>query len=355
MHLNELTAHEIHDMLIKTREVSALEVTASVLNRIDAVESKIKSFISIQKEQAIEQAKEVDKKLASGEQLPHLAGIPIAIKDNIIIGGIPTTCASKMLENFIPPYNATVVNCLMRDNPVLIGKTNMDEFGMGSSTETSHFGPTHNPWDLERVPGGPSGGAAAAIAANETIVALGSDTGGSIRQPAAFCGVVGLKPTYGRVSRFGLVAYASSLDQIGPITKDVRDSAILMNYISGHDPLDSTSADRYAPNYLDALVGDVRGVKIGVPCEYFTGGIDEDVKAAIHKSINLLCELGASSDSVSLPHTEYAVPTYYVIATAEASANLARYDGVRYGHRSSSSRNLLQMYKKTRSEGFGME
>lgn len=355
MHLNELTAHEIHDMLIKTREVSALEVTASVLNRIDAVESKIKSFISIQKEQAIEQAKEVDKKLASGEQLPHLAGIPIAIKDNIIIGGIPTTCASKMLENFIPPYNATVVNCLMRDNPVLIGKTNMDEFGMGSSTETSHFGPTHNPWDLERVPGGSSGGSAAAIAANETILALGSDTGGSIRQPAAFCGVVGLKPTYGRVSRFGLVAYASSLDQIGPITKDVRDSAILMNYISGHDPLDSTSADRYAPNYLDALVGDVRGVKIGVPCEYFTGGIDEDVKAAIHKSINLLCELGASSDSVSLPHTEYAVPTYYVIATAEASANLARYDGVRYGHRSSSSRNLLQMYKKTRSEGFGME
>ncbi|RKY03091.1 Asp-tRNA(Asn)/Glu-tRNA(Gln) amidotransferase GatCAB subunit A [Candidatus Poribacteria bacterium] len=354
MELYEMTAHQLRDLLRK-REVSAVEIVKSVLERIGQVEEKIKAYITITDDLALKQAEEVDRKLASGEELPDLAGIPVAIKDNICTKGVLTTCASKILYNFVPPYNATVMEKLNRQMIVMIGKTNMDEFAMGSSTENSGFFITRNPWDLDRVPGGSSGGSAAAIAADEAICALGSDTGGSIRQPAALCGVVGLKPTYGRVSRFGLVAFASSLDQIGPITKDVEDCALMMNAICGYDPMDSTSANVPVPDFTKSLIPDVKGIKIGVPKEYFIEGIDPEVEEAVKAGLKKFEEMGAMVEEISLPHTEYAVADYYIIASAEASANLERYDGVKYGFRAEGAEDLIDMYKKTRSQGFGPE
>lgn len=354
MELYYLTAHELHQLLVK-KEVSAEEICRAVLARINAVEDKIKAYVTITEELALEQARAVDRKIAAGEEISPLAGIPVAVKDNICTRGVRTTCSSKILYNFVPPYDATVVQKLKAAGTVLVGKTNMDEFAMGSSTENSGFFPTANPWDLERVPGGSSGGSAAAVAAGEAVVALGSDTGGSIRQPAALCGVVGMKPTYGAVSRYGLVAFASSLDQIGPLTRDVRDLALVLNAICGHDPLDSTSVPRAHPDYTSFLVDDVKGLRIGVPREYMGEGIDPPVREVISRAIKLLASLGAEVEETSLPHTRYALPTYYLIAPAEASSNLARYDGVRYGYRAEDARDVVDMFMKTRSRGFGPE
>ncbi|MCD6506150.1 Asp-tRNA(Asn)/Glu-tRNA(Gln) amidotransferase subunit GatA [Candidatus Poribacteria bacterium] len=354
MELYSMTAHQLRDLLRKG-EVSATDIVKSVLERIDEVEEKIKAYITITDDLALRSAEKVDELLAKGEELPDLAGIPVAIKDVICTKGVLTTCASKILYNFVPPYDATVMVKLNRQMIAMIGKANMDEFAMGSSTENSGFFITHNPWGLDRVPGGSSGGSAAAVAADEAICSLGSDTGGSIRQPAALCGVVGLKPTYGRVSRFGLVAFASSLDQIGPITKDVEDCALMMNAICGYDPMDSTSADVPVPDFTKSLIPEVKGFKIGVPKEYFIEGIDPEVEKAVRKALEKFEELGASVEEISLPHTEYAVADYYIIASAEASANLERYDGVKYGYRAEGARDLIDMYKKTRSEGFGAE
>jgi aspartyl-tRNA(Asn)/glutamyl-tRNA(Gln) amidotransferase subunit A len=357
--LEELTCHEIHDLL-KSKEITSFEVTLAVINRIEALEPKINAYITTCFDEAIEQAKKIDKKIAHGDEIHPLAGIPIAIKDNMCTKGIKTTCASKILHNFIPPYDAFVIQKLKEIGAVIIGKTNMDEFAMGSSCENSYFGATKNPWDLDAVPGGSSGGSAACIAADESILALGSDTGGSIRQPAALCGVVGFKPTYGRVSRFGLIAFASSLDQIGPITKDVTDCALLLNLICMHDKNDSTSSKYPTPDYTKFLINDVSGIKIGIPKEYFIEGIDVEVKESVEQAIKLLEGLGAEVLEVSLPHTEYCVAVYYLIAPAEASSNLARYDGVQYGHRVESREQevesrLLDMYERTREEGFGNE
>ncbi|MFH1896886.1 MAG: Asp-tRNA(Asn)/Glu-tRNA(Gln) amidotransferase subunit GatA [Candidatus Desantisbacteria bacterium] len=354
MELYKLPAHQIQKLL-KSKQVSCIEVTKSVIAQIEEVEPRIHAFVSTTFEEAMEQANRVDKKISQGEELRLLAGIPIAIKDNICTHGIKTTCSSKILYNFIPPYDATVIKKLKEADAVIIGKTNMDEFAMGSSTETSCFGVTRNPWDTETVPGGSSGGSAAAVAANEAILALGSDTGGSIRQPASFCGVVGLKPTYGRVSRYGLIAYASSFDQIGSITKDVTDAALLMKVISGYDPADSTSVKIAVPNYLSCLEKDLKGIKIGVPTEYFAQGIDPEVKSTVLDAINLISKNGAQCENVFMPHTEYAISCYYILVTSEASSNLARYDGVQYGYRDDSDQNLIEMYKKTRSDGFGNE
>jgi len=354
MKLYELTAHELKDMLRKG-EVSSREITESVLDRIQEVEEKVKAYVTVDREGALKQAEEVDEKLKQGEQLPPLAGIPIALKDNMCTKGLKTTCASKILENFVPPYDATVVEKLKESGVVIIGKTNMDEFAMGSSTENSAFFNTANPWDLTTVPGGSSGGSAAAVAADEAVMALGSDTGGSIRQPAALCGVVGLKPTYGFVSRYGLIAFASSLDQIGPITKDVTDCALLMNVICGHDPKDSTSADVEVPDFTRSLRDDVKGLRIGIPREYFPDGINPEVEEAVINAGKLLEELGAEIMEISLPHTDYALADYYIIAPAEASSNLARYDGIQYGYRAQDYDDLIDLYKKTRSEGFGPE
>ncbi|MBM7854275.1 aspartyl-tRNA(Asn)/glutamyl-tRNA(Gln) amidotransferase subunit A [Desulfohalotomaculum tongense] len=354
MSLNRMTAHELHELMLK-KEVSAVEITNAVYSRIDEVEEKVKAYITITKEQALETARRVDEKIAAGEQVSPLAGIPIAIKDNICTNGVKTTCASKILYNFVPPYDATVMNKLNARHAVMVGKTNMDEFAMGSSTENSAFHTTRNPWDTERVPGGSSGGSAAAVAAGECIVALGSDTGGSIRQPAAFCGVVGMKPTYGAVSRYGLVAFASSLDQIGPFTKDVTDCALVLDAICGHDPLDSTSVKYQHPDYTQYLQNDVRGLKIGVPKEYMAEGLDPKMRRVIEEAIVTFSNLGAVVEETSLPHTEYALAAYYLIAPAEASSNLARYDGVRYGYRNVEADNVLEMFMKSRSEGFGDE
>ncbi|KJS14081.1 MAG: glutamyl-tRNA amidotransferase [Peptococcaceae bacterium BRH_c8a] len=354
MELYYLTAHQLHDMLIK-KEISAEEITRAVFGRIDAVEDKIRAYVTLTRETAERQARAVDKSIAMGEKIAPLAGIPIAFKDNMCTAGVRTTCASKILYNFVPPYNATVVQRLTEARSVMTGKTNMDEFAMGSSTENSAFFTTCNPWDTDRVPGGSSGGSAAAVAAGETIVALGSDTGGSIRQPASYCGVVGLKPTYGSVSRFGLVAYASSLDQIGPITRDVTDCALVFNTISGHDPQDSTSAPYNQPDYTSYLTGDIKGLKIGVPKEYMGEGIDPAVREVIRENVNVFTGLGAEVEETSLPHSEYALPAYYLLATAEASSNLARYDGVRYGYRNEEAEDIVDMFMKTRSEGFGAE
>ncbi len=354
MPLNQLTAHEVIN-LIRKNEVTAYEVIQDIYNRIDKVDDLIKAFLVLNREEALKQAKEIDEKVKNRKELPPLAGIAIAIKDIITTQGIETTCGSKILKGFYPPFNATVINRLKKAGAIIIGKTNMDEFAMGSSTENSAFGPTHNPWDLERVPGGSSGGSAAAVAADETIVALGTDTGGSVRQPASLCGMVGLKPTYGRVSRYGLVAYASSLDQIGPITKDVIDCALTMNVISGQDNKDSTSANLKVPDYLKFCQEGIEELKVGVPKEYFIEGIDLEVKNSINKALKLFEKLGAKIEEVSLPHTEYSLPTYYLIATAEASSNLARYDGVQYGYRIEDYEDLSSMYKRTRSEGFGSE
>ena len=352
--LYELTAHELHEKL-KTREITSAELTQSVFNRIDAVEGQIEGYITLTRETALQQAEIADAGFQRGDEMPPLAGIPIAVKDVICTKGVLTTCGSKILGNFVPPYDATVITELHRQGSVVIGKTNMDEFAMGSSTENSAYHITRNPWDLETIPGGSSGGSAAVVAADEAICSLGSDTGGSIRQPAALCGVVGMKPTYGRVSRFGLVAFASSLDQIGPFTKDVTDCALMLNAICGHDPMDSTSVNLPTPDYTEYLTNDIEGLKIGVPQEYFVEGMDTEVQEIVHTSVQALKECGASIEEISLPHTEYAIATYYIIAPAEASANLARYDGVRYGYRAEDAEELIDMYKKTRSRGFGEE
>lgn len=352
--LYKLTAHEAIE-LIKKKEVKCQEVVESVLERIKQVEDKVKSYITITEEQALENAKKIDEKIVKGEQVGSLYGLPIALKDNLCTDGIKTTCASKILYNFVPPYDATVVKKLKENHMTLLGKLNMDEFAMGSSTENSAFHTTRNPWDLERVPGGSSGGSAAAVAADEAFFTLGSDTGGSIRQPASLCGVVGMKPTYGRVSRFGLVAFASSLDQIGPLTKDVEDCALAMNIICGHDPYDATSAPIEVPDFTKALVNDVKGLKIGVPREYMEKGVSDEVKKAVEKALELLKSLGAQYEEFSIPIVEYALPTYYIIASSEASSNLARYDGIKYGYRTQNYDDLIDLYKKTRSEGFGAE
>ena len=354
MQLYELTAHEIAEKLA-AREVSAREVTDAVLDRIGDIEGHVKAYVTVTEAVAQAQADAVDAARSRGETLSPLAGIPLALKDNLCTLGIETTCSSKILRGFLPPYSATVVDKLQAAGSVFVGKANLDEFAMGSSTENSAFGTSHNPWDLETVPGGSSGGSTAAVAAGEAFWALGSDTGGSIRQPAAFCGVVGLKPTYGRVSRYGLIAFASSLDQIGPITKDVHDAALLMNVLSGHDPMDSTSIDQRVPDYTKSLTRDVKGLRIGVPKEYFGEGIAPAVVSAVRTAIAQLVSMGATAEEISLPHTEYALPTYYIIAPAEASSNLARYDGVRFGHRTARATNHVDLFERTREEGFGPE
>jgi len=349
------TAHELHGLLMK-KEISSYELVQSIYERIDQVEEKIHAFtFQIEKDQALARAREVDARITRGERLPSLAGIPMALKDNMCTKGIPTTCSSKILDRFVPPYDATVARKLREADSILVGKLNMDEFAMGSSTENSAFFPTKNPWNLDCVPGGSSGGAAAAVAADEVIFSLGSDTGGSIRQPASFCGVVGLKPTYGSVSRYGLIAYASSLDQIGPVTKDVTDCAWVLNGIAGYDGKDSTSAEVAVPDYRECLTGEVRGMKIGIPKEYFGEGLQAEVKNAVLDAVHKLADLGAEVEEVSLPHTEYALPAYYLVASAEASSNLARYDGVRYGHRAREMQDIVSMFKRTRDEGFGAE
>ncbi|MDI6782050.1 MAG: Asp-tRNA(Asn)/Glu-tRNA(Gln) amidotransferase subunit GatA [bacterium] len=353
MNLEKLTCHEIHNLL-KSKEITSLEVTSAVISRIEAKEPDVHAYITTTFDEALEQARIADKEISRGKELSPLTGIPIAIKDNMCTKGIKTTCGSKMLHNFIPPYDAFVIQRLKEAGAIIIGKTNMDEFAMGSSTENSYFGPTRNPWNLNTVPGGSSGGSAAAVAANEAILALGSDTGGSIRQPAALCGVVGFKPTYGRVSRFGLIAFASSLDQIGPITKDVTDCALLLNVICGYDPHDSTSVNRPIPDFTKSLINDISGIKIGIPDEYFIEGVDPEIRHSVEKTISAMEDLGAIRVRVSLPHTEYSVPTYYLIAPAEASSNLARYDGVQYGLRIQKE-GLVDMYSHTRTQGFGNE
>ena len=353
MELFRLTAHELHDKLIR-REVSATEITQSVLDRTEKAEPKIRSFITRTAETALQQAAAVDAKIARGEAIAPLAGIPGALKDNMCTNGVKTTCASKILANFVPPYDATITEKLAADDAVIVGKANLDEFAMGSSTENSGFFVTHNPWDTDRVPGGSSGGSGAAVAAGEAIWSLGSDTGGSIRMPAAYCGIVGLKPTYGRVSRYGLVAYASSLDQIGPFAKDVRDCALVLGTISGHDRRDSTSIDSPVPDYTKNLGAGVKGLKIGLPREYFMPGMEPAVESAIRRSIDELVAMGAELVEVSMPHTQYALGAYYLIATAEASSNLGRYDGVGFGHRGEGN-DIVSMYKRSRAEGFGPE
>lgn len=354
MEFYDRTIHDLHDMLTKG-DTSAEAITESVFARIKAVDGKVKAYITVTEELAHAQAREADKRIKAGDTSSPLLGIPIAVKDNMCTDGIKTTCASKILGNFVPPYDATVVKNLNKAGYILCGKPNMDEFAMGSSTENSGFFVTKNPWDLERIPGGSSGGSAAAVAAGECIGSLGSDTGGSIRQPAACCGVVGLKPTYGRVSRYGLVAFASSLDQIGPITKDVTDSALLMNVLAGHDPADSTSANIPVPDFTKALKKDVKGLKIGMPKEYFIEGMDPEVEKAVKDAVKTLEGLGAKIMQISLPHSDYAIATYYILATSEASSNLARYDGVKYGFRARSPKDLLDMYMATRDQGFGPE
>ncbi|HTA95371.1 MAG TPA: Asp-tRNA(Asn)/Glu-tRNA(Gln) amidotransferase subunit GatA [Verrucomicrobiae bacterium] len=355
MMLNQLTISELTSKLAK-RETSAREITQSCLDQIARVDGKIHAFISHDSADTLAQAEIADKEFSAGvthAQKP-LLGIPIAVKDVLAVKNQPLNCGSKILGEFISPYDATVVEKLKAAGAIVFGRLNMDEFAMGSSTENSAFGVTKNPWDISRIPGGSSGGSAAAVAADEAIATLGSDTGGSIRQPAALCGCVGLKPTYGRVSRYGLVAFASSLDQIGPFTKDVRDSATMLGVLSGVDPRDSTSVPQTVPNYSAALDGKIRGLKIGLPKEYMIGGLDAEVKSAVDAAVKKFQELGAEIVEISLPHTDYAVATYYIIATAEASANLARFDGIRYGARVDGN-DLLELYSKTRGAGFGDE
>ena len=354
MEITELTVHELQEKLEK-REISITEITKAYIERIEQKEKDVQAFVTILDKEAMEQAKDIQSKIEKGEIKGELAGIPIGIKDNMCTKGIKTTCSSKMLENFVAPYNATVVEKINHENMISLGKLNMDEFAMGSSTEHSYFKNTKNPWNLNKVPGGSSGGSAAAVAANLVPWALGSDTGGSIRQPASCCGVVGLKPTYGLVSRYGLVAYASSLDQIGPITKDVRDSAILLNVIAGHDERDTTSSDRPKVDYTKALKNDVKGLKIGVPKEFLGEGTSEEVKATIEKAIEKYKELGAEIEEFSLDIAQYSLAAYYIISCAEASSNLGRFDGIRYTYRTPEFKNLKELYKKTRSEGFGSE
>jgi len=354
MRLCELTISELSEMLSR-REVASEEITRSVLERIKEVDGKVHSYLWVNDDYALAQAKEADRLRQSGEKLNPLLGIPIGLKDIFITRGVPTTCASKILENFIPPYDGTAVEKLKERGAVIVGKLNMDEFAMGSTCENSAYGVSRNPWNLDYIPGGSSGGSAAAVAADECIASLGTDTGGSIRQPAACCGVVGIKPTYGRVSRFGIIAYASSLDQVGPLTKNVRDSAIMLEAIAGFDPRDSTSVKRETPKYTEALTGEVKGIKLGLPTEYFIKGLDPEVEDAVKRAVKVLESLGAEVIEVSLPHTDYCIACYYIIAMAEASSNLARYDGVKYGLRVSEPGPIINMYKATRSQGFGAE
>jgi aspartyl-tRNA(Asn)/glutamyl-tRNA(Gln) amidotransferase subunit A len=350
--LHRLTIHEARERLA-AGDVTAVALTAAVLDRIRATDGEVKAYLVLTPERALQQAQAADEQRAQGEEGP-LLGIPLAVKDVLCTEGIPTTAGSRILEGFVPPYDATVVRRLKEAGAVITGKTNTDEFAMGSSTENSAYFTTRNPWDLERVPGGSSGGSAAAVAADACLAALGSDTGGSVRQPAGLCGVVGLKPSYGRVSRYGLIAFASSLDQIGVLTKDVRDAAIMLGAIAGHDPCDGTAMDLPVPDYEAALTGDVEGLRVGVPQEYFIEGIQPEVEAAVRAAVDKLAGLGAEVEEVSLPHTDYALPVYYLIAPAEASANLARYDGVRYGLREERE-SLEGMYRATRGQGFGSE
>jgi len=350
MNLYEMTIHEAARELGKGA-VSPLELCRSVARRIDEVEEKVSAYVTPLSPAVLDQAASLER---GGDSKP-LWGIPLAIKDNVAVKGVRTTAGSRILKNFVPPYDASVVERLKDAGALFMGKANLDEFAMGSSTETSYRGITRNPWDLNRTPGGSSGGSAAAVAAGECLAALGSDTGGSIRQPAAFCGVVGMKPTYGRVSRYGLIAFASSLDQIGPITKDVTDAATLLQVISGHDRRDSTSVNRPVPDYSAMLTGELKGLTVGVPREFMVAGLQPEVAAAVGDAIGLLEKEGAIVREVSLPHTDYAIATYYVVAAAEASSNLARYDGVKYGHRSDEADDLIQMYRSSRAEGFGSE
>ncbi|TET81162.1 Asp-tRNA(Asn)/Glu-tRNA(Gln) amidotransferase subunit GatA [candidate division TA06 bacterium] len=348
----EKSCRELSELLRKG-EVSSVSLVHEALARIKSID--LNSFITICENEALEAAEEADRLLRSKKKLSPLCGIPIGLKDNLVTKGVETTCGSKILKGFIPPFDATVVERLKQAGMVIVGKTNMDEFGMGSSTENSHFGPVRNPWDRERVPGGSSGGSAAAVASRQVPLALGSDTGGSIRQPASFCGTVGLKPTYGRVSRYGLVAFASSLDQICPMANSVEDCAFLLEAMAGEDARDSTSVPVAVPHYPELIGENVKGMKIGVPKEFFGKGLDEEVKKSVDGATHLLEELGAQTIEVSLPHTDYAIATYYLIANAEASSNLARYDGVRYGHRTENFPDLSAMYSKTRDEGVGDE
>ena len=356
MSLVKCTLKELQDRFTRG-DVSAVEIVRAYFLRISVVESKVKAYITLNdKETMLSQAETLDHALSAWRKTEPMMAMPIAVKDNICTEGLPTTCGSRILGGFTPPYSATVVDALRSQQSFLIGKTNLDEFGMGSSTEYSAFGASRNPWKLSHVPGGSSGGSAAAVAADECVAALGTDTGGSIRQPAACCGVVGLKPTYGRVSRYGLIAFASSLDQIGPITKDVMDAALMLNVLAGHDPRDSTSADTSVPDFTRVFKKkDVKKLKIGVPLEFFAEGLDEEVYDAVGEALAVLEDLGGTMEEVSLPHTGVAVATYYIVATAEASSNLARYDGVKYGFRAKESPDLLEMYRLTRQEGFGPE
>ncbi|MBI4209035.1 MAG: Asp-tRNA(Asn)/Glu-tRNA(Gln) amidotransferase subunit GatA [Deltaproteobacteria bacterium] len=354
MTLHELSLNQASELLQK-REVSSVELTQAILDRIEKVESKIHAYITLTRESAMEEARAADLRLQKGDRVTPLTGVPIAVKDIFCTRGVLTTCGSKILENFKPPYDATVVARLKEAGSVTLGKTNMDEFAMGSSNETSHYGIVHNPWDLEKIPGGSSGGSAAAVAAGQCFGALGTDTGGSIRQPASLCGIVGIKPTYGRVSRYGMIAFASSLDQGGPLGREVQDCALMLQVMVGHDPKDSTSVPMPVPNYLEHIQKGVKSLRVGVPQEYFVEGINPEVEKAVRKAIQTLKELGAEIIEVSLPHTSYATAVYYIIAPSEASSNLARYDGVEYGFRSSGAKNLLEMYRKTRSLGFGEE
>ena len=349
-----MTAASLSEKLRK-KECSAVEITRSVLEQIEKTEDKIGSFVTVCEEQALKKAEEVDRKIAAGEALSSLAGIPIGVKDNICTKDVLTTCSSKMLYNFVPPYDATVVSRLKQADAVIIGKCNMDEFAMGSSCETSYIKKTKNPWDPAYVPGGSSGGSAACVSAGEAVLSLGSDTGGSIRLPASYCGVVGLKPTYGSVSRYGLVAFASSLDQIGPLGRSVEDVANLYEVICGRDPMDATSAAREYGAFAQKINRSVKGLRIGIPKEYFGDGVEPEIKAAVLESVDRLVKEGAQTVSISLPSTDYALSAYYIISSAEASSNLARFDGVKYGYRAKDFTNLIDMYEKTRSEGFGDE
>ena len=344
--LNELTAHELTG-LINNGDISHIDICQSIIEAVEKKNKSLNAIVNFDKKKVLERSKSPKK--------GGLQGLPIFIKDNICVKDELTTCSSDILKGFLPPYNATVIEKLLDENALLMGKTNMDEFAFGSSTETSCYGATKNPWDLERIPGGSSGGSAACVAADEAVFALGSDTGGSLRQPASLCGVVGLKPTYGRVSRYGLIAFASSLDQIGTLTKDVEDAALLLKAISGHDPMDSTSVNTPVPDFPLLIKKDIKGLKIGIPKEYFIKGVDKEVKETVSVAIKKLQEMGAHCEDMTLPHTEYAVSVYYLIATAEASSNLARFDGVQYGLRASATKSVIEMHRKTRREGFGEE
>ena len=353
MSVHELTIHELGEKL-RRREVSSVELTEAVFARVAETEERIGSYVTLSRDSALEEARRADARLKTNGSAAPLLGIPIALKDIFITKGIRTTCCSKILSSFVPPYDGTAVAKLKAAGAVIVGKTNMDEFAMGSSTENSAFGVTRNPWNIERVPGGSSGGSAAAVAAGQCIAALGTDTGGSIRQPAACCGIVGMKPTYGRVSRIGVIAFASSLDQVGPMTKDTKDCALLLEAIAGHDPADSTSVPAPTPAYASNLDGGIKGLKVGLPKEYLISGMQPEVEKSVKAAVRKLEELGAEVVDVSLPHTDYAVSVYYLIATAEASSNLARYDGMKYGYRAP-AKDLLETYLKTRQEGFGPE